>query len=147
MTDRVFLDTNVLVYAYNAQEPEKQRVAQDILRTCLQNENGVLSAQVIGEFFNVMTRKVTPPVTVDGAREIIKNFDVIPVQEIDREMVHRAIDTHQTFFVSYWDALIIAAAERSGCRRILTEDLDDGQQYHGLTVINPFKRASGEDQI
>lgn len=143
MTDRVFLDTNVLVYAYNAQEPAKQRIAQDILRTCLQNESGVLSVQVVGEFFNVMTRKVTPPLTVAAAREIIKNFEFMPVQEIDREMVQRAIDTHQQVLISYWDALIVAAAERSGCRQIFTEDLSDGQPYLGITVKNPFKELSG----
>jgi predicted nucleic acid-binding protein len=65
-------------------------------------------------------------------------FNLLPVQEIDLNMVHRAIDTHITYRISYWDALIISAAERGGCASILSEDLNNSQEYHGIVVINPF---------
>lgn len=147
MTDRIFLDTNVLVYAYNANEPEKQRIAQNILRTCIQDEVGMLSVQVLGEFFTVMTRKLSPPMTVDAAREIVTALDILPVQEIDRKMVKSAIDNQQRFNISYWDALIIAAAERSGCPKIFSEDLSDGQLYKGITVENPFSKIEGTGRL
>ncbi len=72
-------------------------------------------------------------------REIINTLRILPVQDIDTTMVKRAIDTHEMYQISYWDSLIVSAAERSGCRIILSEDLSDGQTYHNILVNNPFK--------
>ncbi|MFH1983553.1 MAG: PIN domain-containing protein [Pseudomonadota bacterium] len=142
MTDRIFLDTNVLVYTYDTHNGAKQRVAENILRMSIENENAVISVQVLGEFFNVITRKISSPMAPVEALEIIRTLEILPVQEIDRAMVTRAIDTYQRYSISYWDSLIVAAAERSQCARILSEDLNDGQQYYGITVQNPFKISS-----
>lgn len=79
--------------------------------------------------------------TPEEAKEIISVVSIIPVQELDMEMALRAIDTHKAYQISYWDSLIIAAAERAACTSILSEDLSDGQIYHGITVSNPFKPA------
>jgi predicted nucleic acid-binding protein len=95
--------------------------------------------QVLGEFFNVVTRHIPRPVTSDEAREIIATISILPVQEIDLAMVNRAIDTHKMYQIAYWDALIISAAERAGCKLILSEDFSDGQTYHEILVRNPFK--------
>ena len=73
------------------------------------------------------------------AKEIIDTLSILPVQDIDMTMVKRAIDTHELYRISYWDSLIVSAAERAGCRIILSEDLSDGQTYHHILVNNPFK--------
>lgn len=138
MSDRLFLDTNILVYAYDKHEPQKQRKAQELLTDGIEQENLFLSVQVLGEFFNVVTRHIPQPMTPDEAKEIINTLSILPVQEIDLTMVNRAIDTHKAYQISYWDALIVSAAERAGCMMILSEDLSDGQTYHKILVSNPF---------
>ena len=138
MNDRAFLDTNILVYAYDQLDPVKQNKAQELITAGIEQENLVLSVRVLGEFFNVVTRRIPQPVTPDEAREIITSMSILPVQEIDLAVVNRAIDTHKKYQISYWDALIISAAERSECKLILSEDLSDGQAYHEILVCNPF---------
>jgi len=138
MSDRAFLDTNILVYAYDQHEPHKQSKAQELITDGIEKEILLISVQVLGEFFNVVTRHIPQPMTPDEAQEIIAAISILPVQEIDLAMVTRAIDTHKTYRISYWDALIVAAAERAGCTLILSEDLSDGQAYHNMVVRNPF---------
>ena len=139
MKDRVFLDTNILVYAYDRHDPRKQGAAQSLLFDGLENESAVLSVQVLGEFFNVVTRQIKQPMTSAEAKEAIELFSNLLIQEIDLAMVERAIDTHKIYRISYWDALIVSAAERAGCKRILSEDLNDGQLYQCIPISNPFK--------
>jgi predicted nucleic acid-binding protein len=139
MKDRVFLDTNILVYAYDRHDPRKQGIAQSILVDGTDNESAALSVQVLGEFFNVVTRQIKKPMSSDEAKEAIELFSTLFIQEIDLAMVERAIDTHKIYRISYWDALIVSAAERAGCQRILSEDLNDGQLFHSILISNPFK--------
>jgi predicted nucleic acid-binding protein len=139
MKDGVFLDTNILFYAYDRHDPRKQRVAQSLLIDGMENESAALSVQVLGEFFSIVTRQIKQPMTPDEAKEAIELFSSLLIQEIDLAMVERAIDTHKIYRISYWDALIVSAAERAGCKRILSEDLNDGQLYHGLAIYNSFK--------
>jgi predicted nucleic acid-binding protein len=139
MKDRVFLDTNILVYAYDRHDPRKQGVAQSLLIDGIESESAALSVQVLGEFFSVVTRQIKQPMTPDEAKEAIELFSNLLIQEIDLALVERAIDTHRIYRISYWDALIVSAAERAGCKRILSEDLNDGQLYHSLAISNPFK--------
>jgi predicted nucleic acid-binding protein len=138
MSDRAFLDTNILVYAFDQHEPHKQRKAQELITDGIEKENLLLSVQVLCEFFNVVTRNIPQPMTPNEAQEIIGTISILPVQEIDLTMVNRAIDTHKRYQISYWDALIVSAAERAGCTLILSEDLSDGQTYHNIVVRNPF---------
>jgi len=139
MTGKVFVDTNILVYAYDSSKTRKQKEAQAILTSGIEQDSVVLSVQVLGEFFNVVTRRIKNPMTPDDAQSIIGTLGILPIQEIDFPMVNRAIDTHRQYHISYWDALIIAAAERAGCQRILSEDLNAGQRYNNIPVLNPFK--------
>ena len=139
MTDRSFLDTNILVYAYDSNEPQKQQKAQMLLAEGIEKESAVLSIQVLSEFFNVVTKHIKQPMSSDEAQEIISTLSILPVQEIDLPMVGRAIDTHREYKISYWDALIVSAAERAKCAKIITEDLSDNQTYHDIVVFNPFK--------
>ena len=93
---------------------------------------------MLGEFFMVVTKKINKPLSVSDARDIIKYMGRMKVQEIDVLIVERALDTLERYKISYWDALIIAAAERAQCKRILSEDLNAGQIYHGIEITNPF---------
>lgn len=92
----------------------------------------------IPEFFSVVTHQIKQPMTPAEAKEAIELSSNLPIQEIDLAMVERAIDTHKIYRISYWDALIVSAAERAGCKRILSEDLNDGQFYLSLATSNPI---------
>ena len=113
--------------------------AQASLKDGIQSENACLSTQVLGEFFVVVTQRIKKPLKVEEAQEIIKILSPLPVQEIDLALVNRAIETHHRYLISYWDSLILAAAERANCGSVLSEDLNDGQEYNGILVVNPFK--------
>ena len=138
MKDADFIDTNIIVYAYDNYFPEKQQRAREIIISAVRSGNGVLSTQVLGEFFTVVTRKIKMPLSIRNARNIIEYLGRMPVQEIDLLIVERAIDTLEQYKISYWDSLIVAAAERAQCKRILSEDLNAEQKYHGIEIVNPF---------
>ena len=139
MSDKVFLDSNIIVYAYDMHEPEKLVKAQSLLKSWIIQESAVVSSQVLGEFFVVVTQRIKEPLSVDEAMEIIEVLSVLPVAEIDLPLVKRAIETHKVYGISYWDSLIVAAAERTGCHKLVSEDLNDGQEYNGIVVENPFR--------
>lgn len=138
MIDNSFLDTNILVYAYDTHDAAKQEKAQAILADGVANETCFLSVQVLGEFFNVITKQIQDPMSSEEAKKIVDILCFMPVLEIDLAMVKRAIDTHIFYHISYWDALIIAAAERAECKQIYSEDLNHGQIYNDIRVKNPF---------
>ena len=140
MADRDFFDTNILIYAVGADEPDKQNRARELLTAAIENDTGVISAQVLGEFFVISTssRRVERPLTPTEARLIVEQVSVLTVVGLDLAMVRRALDTRARYQISYWDGLIIAAAERAGCTRILSEDLNAGQDYNGIVMVNPF---------
>ena len=143
MNGRSFLDTNVLVYAYDQDEPSKRATAQQILRDSILEEAGMLSAQVLGEFYVAVTRRVATAMSPAEALRVVGHLQKLPVVEIDGSLASRGMETSERYQVAYWDGLIIAAAERGKCTRILSEDLSDGQVYHGVTVANPFARSEG----
>ena len=138
MADREFFDTNILIYASDRSEPEKQPQARRLLKNAIENETGVISAQVLSEFLTVVTRRIQQPLSLEEAEEAIEQLAILPVVEVDLALVKQAISTCLEYHISYWDSLIIAAAERAGCTRILSEDLNPGQSYHGIAVVNPF---------
>jgi predicted nucleic acid-binding protein len=135
-----FLDTNILVYAASGhvESPEKQRVAQGLLSSAF-----ATSGQVLAEFYSVLTRKPAMPVT--EARKIAQNWLHLlarkPCQPIDAPLVIAATQLAGRYQISYWDAAIVAAAERLGARTLYTEDLSHGQTYGTVTAINPFLDA------
>ena len=138
MTARSFMDTNVLVYAYDRRDISKRSQARELLTTGIEDETAVISVQVLGEFFTVVTQRIQNPLSTEEAREAVNLIGILPVMALDLAMVRRAISTLLRYRISYWDALIIAAAERAGCARIFSEDLNPGQSYHGIVVVNPF---------
>ena len=137
MTVSLFFDTNVFVYAYDTNEPDKQQKAQELIKKYTMQECATISSQVLSEFFNVVTRKIPEPLTAREAQEIISNLSILNVVDIDFGLVNRAIDNCK-YHISYWDSLIVAAAERASCEKILSEDMNSGQEYNGIVVVNPF---------
>jgi predicted nucleic acid-binding protein len=138
MSDKVFLDTNILVYAYDRSDPEKQAKAQELLTRGIEQENAVISAQVLGEFFVVVTRRIQTPLSAEEAEQVIDLLGILPVVEVDLKLVRRTLSIHRESQISYRDSLIVAAAERAGCAKILSEDLNAGQVYCSVRVENPF---------
>lgn len=141
-TGRGFIDTNVLVHAYDSTDPAKQEQAQRVIAEGLAMGEITLSAQVLSEFFVAVTRRSAQPIEPADAREIVELFDAGVTVPLDHAMVQRAIDTQGRYQMNYWDALIVAAAERGGCDRILSEDLSAGQSYWGIVVEDPFETTA-----
>ena len=133
----VFLDTNIVVYAFDGADPAKQRIAIEVLET---GDRLVVSTQVLLETWWVLTRRLAEPLDEDHASKIIDELCALPVVSTDPELVRRAIETSRRFTVAGWDALIIEAARASGCRRVLSEDLQSRQDFEGVVVENPFER-------
>jgi predicted nucleic acid-binding protein len=138
MSDRTFLDTNVLVYAIDDAEPAKQEIAKRALASSNYGRFTV-SAQVLGEFYVTVTRRLAKPLSTADAMSGIEHLDGYGVVPIDAALVNEAISTSRSAQISYWDGLIVAAAERAGCERLLTEDLNDGQLIGSVRVENPFR--------
>ena len=136
MNAKVFFDTNVLVYAAvgTGKDESKRKRALDLI----QSEDFGTSAQVLQEFFVTVVRKALRPLSAAQALEWIEQWAAFPCQPIDRELVQIAIALSERFTISYWDAAILAAAEALGSRIVYSEDLNDGQQYGEVRVVNPF---------
>jgi len=139
MTERVFFDTNILVYAYDTHDLAKQKISSKLIIDNIQNGRGWLSTQVFGEFFNVVTKQIPNPLSSEEAREAIEHLSLLNIADIDMKLVSRAIDAHQKYQTTYWDSLIIAAAEQANCLTLLSEDFNSSQSYHGVIALNPFK--------
>ena len=136
MNAKVFFDTDVLVYAAvgTGKDESKRKRALDLI----QSEDFGTSAQVLQEFFVTVVRKALRPLSAAQALEWIEQWAAFPCQPIDRELVQIAVGLSERFTISYWDAAILAAAEALGSRIVYSEDLNDGQQYGEVRVINPF---------
>ena len=136
MNAKVFFDTNVLVYAAvgTGKDESKRKRALDLI----QSEDFGTSAQVLQEFFVTVVRKALRPLSAAQALEWIEQWAAFPCQPIDRELVQIAAELSERFTISYWDAAILAAAEALGSRIVYSEDLNDGQRYGEVRVVNPF---------
>lgn len=130
-----FLDTNVLVYAFDSNEPEKQATAQAVMRS---RPDAVVSTQVLLEWYAVVTRKFARPLPPDIAGEALAGLADLHVVQADTDLVLRAAETSAAHQLSIWDAMIIEAASLAGCGELLSEDLSDGLTVRGVTVRNPF---------
>jgi predicted nucleic acid-binding protein len=133
---RTFVDTNVLVYALGGQDPRKQARALEVLEGLRRDGQGVISTQVLQGLANTALRKLGLPALL--VREALLALDWLDVKPVQRAFVHDALEIVGTVGLSFWDALIVATAEASRCRRLLTEDMSAGQRIRGLTIVNPF---------
>ena len=136
---RAFVDTNVLLYAYDASETVKRPVALATLEQLWGDRNGAVSTQVLTEFYNAATRKLDPPMSRAGAREIIALYTAWPVIVLEPALILAATRIEEEHQLSLWDALVIEAARVAGAERLLTEDLQHGQVIGGVRIENPFR--------
>ncbi len=140
--ERAFLDTNVLVYLFDHDEPAKTQLARELMERAKPGELA-LSAQVLSEFYVVVTRKLKRPLAETVAGQAVDWFSLLQVVALDPTLVKAAIQTSRSSQISYWDALIVASAAAGRCERLLTEDLNDGQVIGSVRVENPFRDAAG----
>ncbi len=137
MSDKVFIDTNVLVYAIESEgsDVHKSSAARDLLRT----ENICISTQVLGEFFNAVTSaRRASPLKRDEAAAWIQLWKRFDVRDITVSHVDLALEIANRYQLSYYDSLIISAAKHAACQIVYSEDMSDGQNYNSVTVSNPF---------
>lgn len=140
MNASVFLDTNVLVYAVTGAGKDEHKRQRAL--ALLDSEDFGTSAQVLQEFFVTVVKKASPPPSHDEALEWIEQLTASPCQPIDHQLVRFAVESSERYRISYWDAAIISAARALGCHTVYSEDLNDGQEYAGLRVINPFHTSA-----
>jgi predicted nucleic acid-binding protein len=133
-----FLDTNVLVYAYDPGDSHKQRVAQDLVRRALAGDI-LVSTQVLAEFAATLLHKMKPAARPEDVAAGLDALSPIRVVVPDADIVRRAVEVRAKYGVHFYDGMIVAAAERGGCERIWSEDLNAGQKYFGIAVENPFR--------
>jgi len=138
MSARSFFDTNVLLYSDDESAPLKQRRSRDLVAEHRQARTGVVSLQVLQEYFANVTRKLHVDTRIARRKvELFAEFDVAVPQVPD---ILAAIDLHQLHGFSFWDALVVRTAQQSGCTELLSEDFQDGREIDGVRVVNPFRR-------
>lgn len=138
MNDSVFLDTNVLVYAFDRDDERKQVVASKLVQASLSSGTGVTSTQVLQEFFVTVTKKVRVSMSVTDARRTVEDLARLRLVEIDLPLILGAIDRHHRCKIPFWDALIVGAAAAARCTSLFSEDLAGGSVLDGVQIINPF---------
>lgn len=133
-----FVDTNVLVYAHDASDELRQPVAVRLVDELWLSHSGVLSTQVLTEFYAVVTQKFDPPLSRREARALVDAYAAWPVVQVDPPLIVAASALEEQHSLSFWDALIIEAARRAGADRLVSEDLQHGRRIAGLLIVNPF---------
>jgi predicted nucleic acid-binding protein len=133
-----FVDTNVLVYALAGDDAKRSPVAQNLVRELMTEQVFRTSIQVLQELFVTLTRKIRTPLTAEQAGRYLDQIAAWPVIVLDYRAMRDAIELSDSAKLSFWDALILVAASRSGARRLYTEDLQDGRTVLGVEIVNPF---------
>lgn len=137
MSGRAFVDTNVLIYAHDRDAGQKCETAKTVLRELWSEREGVLSMQVLQEFYVNVTRKIASPLAKATARAIVESYRSWCIQTTVEEIA-TAFRIEDEAQLGFWDALIIASASKSGAARLISEDLNAGQTMLGVRVENPF---------
>jgi len=137
MSDKTFVDTNILIYAHDIDAKAKHETAKSVLRDLWRQRAGVLSLQVLQEFYVNVTRKIASPLPKEAARLVVNTY-AIWCTEMTPAEVTAAFRIEDEFRIAFWDALIVASAAKSGAVRILSEDLNAGQPIGGIRIENPF---------
>ena len=134
---KVFFDSNILVYFADSADPQKQQIAENLIKNAVINDNGVISTQSLQEFFAATTRKLL--CTKEKAKEYVENFsDSFTVEQVSVPLILKAINISIKNQFSFWDSLILSAAIPSGCIICYSEDLSNGQIIEGVKIVNPF---------
>ncbi len=138
MKDKIFLDTNIMVYAHDQSSGDKYAVAREIMDYLWESRRGVISVQVLQEFFVCVTQKILKPLLIKNARIILEYLSTWDVVANDKYITLKAIDIQERCRFSFWDSMIIQAAIQGQARILLSEDLPDGQVVKDLKILNPF---------
>jgi predicted nucleic acid-binding protein len=138
MSAEVFVDTNILVYSRDSYEPGKQHIAREALKRLWERKNGRISTQVLNEYFVTVTRKLTHKLSEPDAWEDVEDLESWNPVPVDMYCLKTGRHVQLRYGLSWRDSLIVAAASIAGCETILSEDLNPGQQYLGITVVSPF---------
>jgi predicted nucleic acid-binding protein len=138
MSDKVFVDTNILVYAKDEACPEKQKICKELLAGLWKNRTGRLSVQVCNEFYVTVTRKLKPGLDQYSAWHEIEIYSAWGPESLDYSTLRKAREVQTHYQISWWDSLIVASAFFAECRTIVSEDLNADQEYFGIKVMNPF---------
>lgn len=139
MAVKTFVDTNILVYAHDLQAGAKQLAASEEIQRLWEHRSGVLSLQVLQEFYVTLTQKIAKPLPAKTAAELIESYGLWETAALDVKDVIKAIALQRKYGFSFWDSLIVQAALLADCEILLTEDLQHGQKIGYLAVRNPFK--------
>ena len=138
MSVKTFIDTNILVYAYDHGAGVKHERASDLIRNLWTDGNGILSTQVLQEFYVNVRRKASRPISIEDARALVADYLSWEPITNDGSSVLDAIDAEQRYQLSFWDALIVVAAQKGGASVIYSEDFNHGQTFDTVEVLNPF---------
>ena len=139
MMAKVFIDTNILIYSMDQFDPVKQKKCRALLKTLRNEQRGVISTQVMQEFYVAATKKLgAEPLAV---KDILNSFERFETVIVAPAIIKEAIDCSIINRLSFWDALIVAAAESANCEKLWSEDLNDGHIIRGVRIENPLKAA------
>lgn len=144
MSDLFFVDSNVLIYSLDRAEADKQPRAREWLKALWQARAGRLSTQVLCEFYVNVTQKIKPGLSPKKAQAEVDLLWTWQPLALDREVLNSGWRLQEKFDLSFWDSLIVAAAQRSGCLYLLTEDLQAGQQLGEVKVVDPFANSPSD---
>lgn len=136
---RVFFDTNVLVYLFDADSPRKQEQARVLLQQHTETGETLLSTQVLQEFYVAVTRKLARPLEEQQAFQALKDLAALPLVQVDANHVLAAAQRSRKLKISFWDALILESAVQGGASVLYSEDLHEGQELEGVRIKNPFR--------
>lgn len=138
MNDRTFVDTDVLIYAHDTDAKAKHTAAKSILHELWSERRGVLSPQVLQEFYVNVTKKIPHPLSKESARLVVSTYAIWCIETTSVE-ISNAFRIEDESRIGFWDALIVASALKSGASRLLSEDMNAGQIIAGIRIENPFE--------
>ena len=138
MIDKVFVDSNILIYAHDLDAGVRQQRAADCLKQLWEARNGRLSTQVLQEFYVNVTQKIKLPLSRSAAREVVRNYTPWVQSLITPGTVLRASEISDAWQLSFWDSMILAAAEQNQAAQLFSEDMSHGQIIAGIKIVNPF---------
>jgi len=139
MGAKIFVDTNILVYAYDLDAGIKYETANKTIAELWETQSAIISTQVLQEFYIILTKKIPKPLSANSVRGIISSYLAWEIVANDPKLILQASEIEESYKITFWDALIVAAAFSGNANTIFTEDLNHGQYIEGILINNPFK--------
>ncbi|QQZ28077.1 PIN domain-containing protein [Thiothrix subterranea] len=139
MSAKAFFDTNVLVYAFDKNEPEKQAIAKRLIGQFGGDGQFIVSTQVLQELYVTLSKMGKQALPAEEVEEIVNDFAEYPLVQVDKMIIASAMKRHQSKAFSFWDSLIVEAALQANCQILFSEDMQDGREIGQLVIQNPFK--------